>query len=143
MRLSRLLRRRGATFTVIVLLSIALLLSIGGSFVDASRNLVTLEGIRERSEQARDALAGAAEWSRAAAAAGQPSGTSTLKLSKVSVDVKLEAGDGAYSMDATAKTIDGTRRAHASLVKRDGRWVISRFELLEGGNAPKPEKKFR
>jgi hypothetical protein len=147
------LRRRGATFTIIVLLSSALLLTIGGAFVDASRNLVTLSALRERNEQARQALAGAAAWARSAVARGQGAGTSRLELSKVKVDVTLELAEGgdAYFMTASATTIDGAQRAKASIARRGGRWVISRFELVEGMTEAKSgspsstpgEKKFR
>jgi hypothetical protein len=144
------LRRRGATFCVIVLLSSGLLLAIGGAFVESSRNLVVLNGLRERNEQARQALAGAAAWARAGVAQGQGAGVTTLKLSKVTVDVELKVADGAadaYFMTASAKTIDGVLRAKASIARRDGRWVISRYELLEGIHEPKPAdaggKKFR
>jgi hypothetical protein len=136
-------RRRGATFTIIVLLSSALLLTIGGAFVESSRSLVSLAGLRERHEQAREALAGAAAWSRSAVAAGQGSGKTELKLSRVAVQVELKPSGDAVAMDATAHTLDQDLHARALLAQRDGRWVIARFELLDGEGRPTRSPKFR
>lgn len=135
----RAIRQRGATFCIIVLLASALLLAIGGAFVEASKNLVILSGLRERNEQGREALAGAAAWARCAVAQGQGAGTSTLTLSRVTVTVTLKLAEGgdAYFVEATARTSEGDQRAKASIARREGRWVISRFELLAGSNESK------
>jgi hypothetical protein len=129
-------RRKGATFCIIVLLASALLLSIGGAFVEASRNLVVLTGLRERHEQAREALAGAAAWAHAAVSQGQSPGKATLELSRGKVDVTLRLAEGgdAYFMEATARVGEVERRAKASIARREGRWVVTRFELLEGAS---------
>jgi hypothetical protein len=146
------LRRRGATFTIIVLLASALLLSIGGAFVDASRNLITLASLRERNEQCREALAGAAQWARCAVAQGQVAGKTTIKLSRAIVEVDLKSEGDAYFVDAVARSGEALQRAKASIAKREGRWALTRFELVDPSGALPPsappstggeKKKFR
>jgi hypothetical protein len=124
-------RTRGGTFTIIVLLASALLLTIGGAFVDASRHLVVLGGLRERHEQAKEALVGAAAWARSAAASGIVAGETKLELSRCVVLVALKPEGDAVSMEASVSTTDGVVKANALIASRGGRWVISRFELVD------------
>jgi len=147
----RMKRKRGATFTIIVILSSALLLSVGGAFVESSRNLVTLAGLRDQKELGKEALAGAAEWSRCAVASGAVPPAAKLDLHRATVTVALRAVEGSYSMEATAHTLGLSQRARATIARRDGRWVIARFEFVDGAEkeskdkpeAPEKEKKFR
>jgi hypothetical protein len=132
-------RRRGVTYTVIVLLSSALLLAIGGAFVDSSRNLVKLTGLLEQKTRAAEALAGAAAWARCAVASGATTGKSTLELSRAKVEVELRPDGDAFFMDAVARTEDFSQRARAAIARRDGRWVVTRFELA-GPFAGEPDK---
>lgn len=124
-------RTRGGTFTIIVLLASALLLTIGGAFVDASRNLINLGGLRERHEQAKEAIAGAAVWARAAVAAGTMGGDSRLELSRCEVLVSLKPEGHDIAMEASVKTSDGTVKGRALLSTRGDKWVVARFELDE------------
>ncbi len=139
-------RRRGATFTVIVLLSSMLLLSIGGAFVESSRNLVTLTGLRDRQEQAKEALAGAAAWARCAVQSGAPPARAKLELRRATADVELRPVEDAYFFDAVARSGEMTQRARGSIAKREGKWVVTRFELVDRAGTPvnesseKPEK---
>ena len=128
-------RRRGGTFTIIVLVTSGILLAIGGAFVQSSRQIGTLTGMRERQDQAKEALAGAAEWSRTALAswpAGRTDEKSVLRFSKAAVTVELKAAGDAATLEASAVVVpDTTMRARVGLGKKDGRWVIVRFEILE------------
>jgi len=152
-------RRRGATFCIIVLLASALLLSIGGAFVDASKNLVTLPASASGTPTRGEALAGAATWARCAVVNGQGAGTTQLKLSKVTVDVELKLAEGgdAYFMEATARTSD--RRPEGEGVDRAPRRTLGAHSVRaargqqrgegRGGEIPpqivraQAEKKFR
>jgi hypothetical protein len=129
-------RRRGATFTVIVLLSSMLLLSIGGAFVESSRNLVTLSGLRDRQEQCKEGLAGAAVWARSAVLSGAPPAKAKLELRRATVEVELRPVEDAYFFDAAARSGEVTQRARGSIAKRDGKWVVTRFELMDRAGTP-------
>lgn len=131
-------RRRGAVFTIMVLVTSAVLLSVGGALVDSTRNLTKHAGLADQQEQAKLALAGTAEWARAEAstwkdAQGSPekrSTTATLKLSRATVVVKLEPTEAGLAGDAVATVHPDVKMgASLALALRDGRWVVTRFEL--------------
>jgi hypothetical protein len=126
-------RRRGGTFTVVVLLSSALLLAIGGAFSGASRGLSELAGQRERGEIAKQALAGAAEWSTTRVAgwpADKKNDAAKLRFSRATVDVKIETAHEAFMVEATATAAAGTTQSARWLLGKKGdAWVVTRYEL--------------
>jgi hypothetical protein len=128
-------RRRGATFTIVVLVTSAILLAIGGAFVDSARQVGTLAGLRERQEEAKEALAGGAEWARVALAslpAGRTAEKAVLRFSKASVAVELKVTGDAATAEMAATVVPDTKlTGRAALAKKDGRWVVVRFEIPE------------
>ena len=126
------LRRRGGTFTIIVLVSSALLLSVGGAFVDSSRALGTLTGQRERQEVAKQALAGATEWACAACTGWPATKTedrATLRLSRATVELTLRRRGEEVRIDATATVKpDVHLSGKGTLVRREQRFVVERFD---------------
>jgi hypothetical protein len=126
-------RRRAAAFTVVVLVASLLLLAIGGAFVDATTNVVKLEGLRDRQEVAKEALAGAAEWARSDVArwpAEMKERTGVLALSRSEVKVSLtRAGEGFEGKATATAKPDVVLGAKFAIERRGDRWAVVRFEL--------------
>jgi hypothetical protein len=126
-------RRRGATFTLMVLITSALLLGIGGAFIDATTKLTQLASLHDQQEQAKEALAGAAEWARTSVAswpAGKTDASATLEFSRASVAVTLRATKDGVEGTGLATVKPDVKLASSFLLSRKGdRWVLSRLEF--------------
>lgn len=126
-------RRRGAMFTIMVLVTSTILLSVGGAFVDSTRNLTKHAGLADRQEQAKEALAGAAEWARdevTSSPGERRAAHTTLKLSRASVALTLDSTADGVSCEAVATVKpDVQLAASIRLVRRNDRWVVSSFAI--------------
>jgi hypothetical protein len=121
---SRFARRRGGTFTIIVMILSVLLLGVTSALYDPTRKMLEATAFRERMAQAREAAISGLEWGRAvqATAANGTKAKAELDLARAHVVVTFEKAEGVVKLESTATV--GARdpvTVHATGVLKDGK----------------------
>ena len=124
-------RRRGATYTLIVLATGVLLVAAGTTLSDAARGVVRFTAGEGRRFVAREALFAGVRWAQAAVVARPGRGEGRLLLAGGPVDVHyaVRGRDGALLVTATAPAADPPTTLQAVLVPEGRGFRLASFEL--------------
>lgn len=127
--------RRGATFTLVALATSTLLLVSAGIFLRSAGHGVQLAGLTGRRSAAREAAFAAVAWAaRDAEAAGRVEGRGALLLDQgLRAAVRYapagaDVDDLVVSVEVAGLLDDPPVALRATLARRDGRYVLARFE---------------
>jgi hypothetical protein len=121
-------KRRGATFTLLVVVFSMVLLIGAGALVDTTKQTFTYAAYQGQSSRLREAAFAGVTWAATAADQGLAEGTASFKLSGPSTSVtftrRITAQGPRLSVVSTATRLD-----RVLVVKAELRTVEDRFKL--------------
>lgn len=124
-------RRRGATFTMVALMTSTLLMVSAGVFMRSTGQVLELVGLETRRARVREAAFAGVAWAQRDAATGKTEGAATLELDDgVSVAVAYRPlGDGLQvTASVSPQSGDATLVLVATLARDGERWALTRFD---------------
>lgn len=126
-------RRRGATYTMFILVFSVILLATGSLYVDASKLTLRNSATQARTSQLREAAFAGVRWAGRAADRGAADGKGRFDLhgSQVSVTFKRvqDRGNATLEVTATAKGVERTLVVEATLRSVEDAYRLEAFRL--------------
>lgn len=125
-------RRRGATYTLVVVASSLLIVITAGLLLQSSGHALVHAARQGQAAQAREAAWGGVRWALYhAAQGGAPDAKALLRLHQVEVEVGGRAGadDGKREVTVRARSVDVETTLVAQLERVDGAWRTAAFTV--------------
>lgn len=125
-------RRRGATYTLIVVTSSLLIVITSGLLLQSTGHALVHSARQSQTVQSREAAWAGVRWAlRHAEQDGAADAKARLRLHQVDVEVQGRPGSGDDQRLVTvlATSVDIATTLEAKLERKDGKWGASSFEV--------------